>query len=195
MLLSALGDLHQIRVLDSGTLGAFPLRNVRSPTPRTKLHKSHHGSMGTGRTRAVKSMYELATVDVPAIPLPHPLRYPHQHVMHKRTALLKEVLLLCAANHEKPAHGRREPPVFSFGHAATALQGAAQVHSEEVRDTQWWKKGGAPTVNQERNRDVEDFWKEAQAEHTDVSGQLREVTSALPTIPLLPLSTCPCFGS
>ena len=41
----------------------------------------------------------------------------------------------------------------------------------------WWDKGrgGKPTVNEERNRDVVDFWKAAQEASIDVSAQLREV--------------------
>ena len=41
----------------------------------------------------------------------------------------------------------------------------------------WWDKGrgGQPTVNEERNRDVLDFWRTAREDSVDVGAQLREV--------------------
>lgn len=84
--------------------------------------------------------------------------------------------IVYAANTRGPSHGAVEPPVFSFGHAATVREGPARVHSQELQDAQWWKKGSASTVNQERNRDVEGYWAAANEAHADVSGELRQVS-------------------
>ena len=65
--------------------------------------------------------------------------------------------------------------MFSFGHA-TKGPGLATKH-QELADTTWWRKGGQPTVNEERNRDVLDFWKAAREAGVDVSAQLKEVCS------------------
>lgn len=108
-----------------------------------------------------------------------------------RSLPIQSMTQIPAANTRGPAHGAVEAPVFSFGHAATVRDGPERVHSQELQDAQWWKKGGASTVNQERNRDVEGYWAAANEAHADVGGDLRQVRGSFhapPTTACLPLA-------